>query len=447
MWNIRGYYQSTAEQGALCAHCRVICFAWQESGKVTHTNEECSDRADKERSEYVNKECSERTGKRALWIRQQGVFGTFGKERSIRTGKVRSKHTVYGWLGAPTNSAWGAPTRKYSGSARQSLCSEHLKRGFFLFFSLFHVKRSGFYVIHGDVLPKKLFFADRRAFSRKVFVKTACVKCLRNLFIRVVGVQSLGKHLALFLPPNVSRNMRAKCSSVTFMQAFLWWIYVKYSKNYLLEGVTRRFCEVPALIARVKRFPALSFKMFAIFYGRLYRHSCKKRRQMLFGNARIKYLRTASIQIFPQAVSCRVSAARTSVRARVDWKRQSAFVKCSRRCPRRGSHGCSHRCSSRGSCRGSCRCSHRSRKCSHRGSRRCSLRHCINAGIDWVWSACAGFSQNFVLFTRNGYVKCRFKEYGSALLQKCLQKMPVYRGSPEFFCKMSSRRCFGSRRA
>ena len=47
---------------------------------------------------------------------------------------------------------------------------------------------------------------------------------------------------------------------------------------------------------------------------------------------------------------------------------------------------------------------------------------CINAGIDWVWSACAGFSQNFVLFTRNGYVKCRFKEYGSALLQKCLQK-------------------------
>ena len=34
---------------------------------------------------------------------------------------------------------------------------------------------------------------------------------------------------------------------------------------------------------------------------------------MLFENARIKYLRTASIQIFPQAVSCRVSAARTSV--------------------------------------------------------------------------------------------------------------------------------------
>lgn len=160
--------------------------------------------------------------------------------------------------------------------------------------------------------------------------------------------------------------------------------------------------------------------MFVIFYGRSYRHSCKKRRQMLFGNARIKYLRTASIQIFPQAVSCRVSAARTSVRARVDWKRQSAFVKCSRRCPRRGSHGCSHRCSSRGSCRGSCRCSHRSRKCSHRGSRRCSLRHCINAGIDWVWSACADFPQTFVLSTRNGYVKCRFKEYGAALLQKCL---------------------------
>lgn len=62
---------------------------------------------------------------------------------------------------------------------------------------------------------------------------------------------------------------------------------------------------------------------------------------MLFGNARIKYLRTASIQIFPQAVSCRVSAAHASVRARVNRKRQSAFVKCSRRCPRRGSHGCS----------------------------------------------------------------------------------------------------------
>ena len=162
--------------------------------------------------------------------------------------------------------------------------------------------------------------------------------------------------------------------------AFSSWIYVKYSKKYLLEGVTRRFCEVPALIACqaflgwiyikcsrkavvgeaceaffrevptliacVKRFPALSFKMFAIFYGRLYKHSCKKRRQMLFGNARIKYLRTASIQIFPQAVSCRVSAARASVRARVDWKRQSAFVKCSHeyslKCPRRGSRGCSH---------------------------------------------------------------------------------------------------------
>ena len=184
-----------------------------------------------------------------------------------------------------------------------------------------------------DVLPKKRFFAVRRAFSRKVFVKTACVKCLRNLFIRAIGVQPLGKHLALFLPPYVSRNMRAKCSSVTFMRAFSSWIYVKYSKKYLLEGVTRRFCEVPALIACqaflgwiyikcsrkavvgevceaffrevptliacVKRFPALSFKMFAIFYGRLYRHSCKKRRQMLFGNARIKYLRTASIQIFP----------------------------------------------------------------------------------------------------------------------------------------------------
>ena len=183
---------------------------------------------------------------------------------------------------------------------------------------------------------------------------------------------------------------------------------------------------------------------------------------MLFGNARIKYLRTASIQIFPQAVSCKASAVRTSVRARVDRKRQSAFVKCSRRCPRRGSYGCSHRCSSRGSCRGSCRCSHRSckcsrrgsrrcshrsRECSHRGSRRCSHRHCINAGIDWVRSACAGFPQNFILFTRNGYVKCRFKEYGSALLQKCLQKMPVYRGSPEFFCKMSSRGCSDNGRA
>lgn len=110
-------------------------------------------------------------------------------------------------------------------------------------------------------------------------------------------------------------------------------------------------------------------------------------------------------------------------------------MKCSRRCPRRGSHGCSHRCSSRGSCRGSCRCSHRSRKCSHRGSRRCSHRHCINAGIDWVRSACAGFPQNFILFTRNGYAKCRFKEYGAALLQKCLQKMPVYRSSPEFFAR------------
>ena len=213
------------------------------------------------------------------------------------------------------------------------------------------------------------------------------------------------------------------------MRAFSSWIYVKYSKKYLLEGVARRFCEVPALIACqaflgwiyvkcsrkavvggvceaffrevptliacVKRFPALSFKMLAIFYRRLYRHSCKKRRQMLFGNARIKYLHTASIQIFPQPVSCKASAARTNVRARVDWKRQSAFVKCSHEC---------------------------SRKCSHRGSRRCSHRHCINASIDWVWSACAGFSQNFVLFTRNGYVKCRFKEYGSALLQKCLQK-------------------------
>ena len=187
--------------------------------------------------------------------------------------------------------------------------------------------------------------------------------------------------------------------------------------------------------------------MFAIFYGRLYRHSCKKRRQMLFGNARIKYLRTASIQIFPQTVSCRVSAARASVRARVDWKRQSAFVKCSRRCPRRGSHGCSHRCSSRGSCRGSCRCSHRSRKCSHRGSRRCSHRHCINAGIDWVRSACAGFPQNFILFTRNGYVKCRFKEYGSALLQKCLQKNACVPRFAWVFCKMSSRGCSENGRA
>ena len=109
---------------------------------------------------------------------------------------------------------------KCSGSAGQSLCSAHPKAWVFPVFSLFHVKRSGFYVIHGDVLPKKSFFADRRAFSHKVFVKTACVKCLRNLFIRVIGVQPLGKHLALFLPPNVSRNMRAKCSSVTFMRAF-----------------------------------------------------------------------------------------------------------------------------------------------------------------------------------------------------------------------------------
>lgn len=77
------------------------------------------------------------------------------------------------------------------------------KRGFFLFFSLFHVKRSGFYVMCDDVLPKKSFFAVRRAFSRKVFVKTAWVKRLRNLFIRVIGVQHLGKHLALFLPPDV----------------------------------------------------------------------------------------------------------------------------------------------------------------------------------------------------------------------------------------------------
>lgn len=58
-------------------------------------------------------------------------------------------------------------------------------------------------MIHGDVLPKKTFFADRRAFSRKVFIKTACVKRLRNLFIRVIGVQHLGKHPALFLPPDV----------------------------------------------------------------------------------------------------------------------------------------------------------------------------------------------------------------------------------------------------
>ena len=72
---------------------------------------------------------------------------------------------------------------------------------------------------------------------------------------------------------------------------------------------------------------------------------------------------------------------------------------------------------------------------------------CINAGIDWVRSACAGFPQTFVLFTRNGYVKCRFKQYGAALLQKCLQKMPVYRGSPEFFCKMSSRGCSENGRA
>lgn len=131
------------------------------------------------------------------------------------------------------------------------------------------------------------------------------------------------------------------------LSSVLGWIYIKCSRKAVVGGVCEAFFrEVLTSIACVKCFPELSFKMFAIFYGRLCRHSCKKRRQMLFGNARIKYLRTAPIQIFSQPVSCRVSAARTSVRARVDWKRQSAFMKCSRRCPRRGSHGCSHRCSS-----------------------------------------------------------------------------------------------------
>ena len=77
------------------------------------------------------------------------------------------------------------------------------KRGFFLFFSLFHVKRSRFYVIHGDVLPNNRF-SDRRAFSRKVFIETAYANCLRKLFVQLIGVQRLSKFLALFLLSDVS---------------------------------------------------------------------------------------------------------------------------------------------------------------------------------------------------------------------------------------------------
>ena len=166
---------------------------------------------------------------RAVRIRQQGVFGTFCKEWSKRTSKERSERaskkcfecTSKGWFGAPTNGAWGAPTRQCSGGAGQSLCSEHLKTRVLPVFSLFHVKRSGFYVMCDDVLPNNRFF-DRRAFSRKVFIETAYANCLRKLFVQLIGVQPLGKYLALFLPPDVLWNMRAKCASVTFMRAFLW---------------------------------------------------------------------------------------------------------------------------------------------------------------------------------------------------------------------------------
>ena len=114
-------------------------------------------------------------------------------------------------------------------------------------------------------------------------------------------------------------------------------------------------------------------------------------------------------------------------------------MKCSRRCPRRGSYGCSHRCSRRcscrGSCRGSCRCSHRSHKCSHRGSRRCSHWYLYKCRYRLGTKCLCRFSAKFHIIHAKRLCKVPVQRIWLGSLAKMPAKMPVYRGSPEFFAR------------
>lgn len=178
----------------------------------------------------------------------------------------------------------------------------------------------------GKAFAQFVYSSDRRATFRQAsclvsptecFAKYACKMLVRhvNAGVFIMNLRKILKKVS------VRGSYKAFLRSSRFdrlSSVFRMNLHKMLAKNSRWRDSRGIYREVLALIACAKHFPEVSCKMFAIFIARLCRHSCKKRRQMLFGNARIKHLRTEPIQIFPQPVSCRVSAARASVRARID---------------------------------------------------------------------------------------------------------------------------------